>query len=83
MAERIIEVTMDEQGHLQYRLRPTLPLLSAEQYGVILATLARQIGAMFNIECKFNPDIVTEEIVTALRNEVDSPKSGATLTMLQ
>lgn len=67
----IIEVTLLPDGKMTYRLRTSL--LDTKAYGVLLATLARQIGTMMQHEGGLDHRIVTAEILHYLTLEIDQP----------
>lgn len=79
--ERIIEVLLDEQGSLTYRLRTSL--LNTRDYGRVLATIARQIAVMFELEGRFDREQVLTEILHAIANEAEQPTINADITMMQ
>ena len=79
----IIEVRLDDDGATHYRIRTTL--LNTKGYGVLLATLARQIGVMMqHEEPKIDARIATAEISQYFQEEIDQPTAlDATLHPLQ
>lgn len=67
-----IEVIMDEQSNAHYLLHPVAGL-TAEQYGIILASLAKHVAAMLAVETTVDKAAAHNAIFNAFVSETNVP----------